>query len=290
MSTRVQRRHKDPITGHYDPNFVPMSAIRRYVRQVAERFQPEKIILFGSYAYGTPTPDSDVDLVVVMPARNELDQAARIYEAIEPGFSLDLLVRTPKNLEQRLRWGDWFLKDVVTRGKVLYEEANGPFNLFRLRGIWDASGSGTMGLALKFRGTRCFMKKLTAEWLGKAENGLNAARSLLKLRARLCDQICFHCQQAVEKYLKAMLQEAGRPIERTHDIQALLDQLIPTDKTLRALRRGTKTLTRYAVDYRYPGLDATPRQARAAIQKARQFREQIRKRLGLTARRAGKPR
>ncbi|MBI3469497.1 MAG: HEPN domain-containing protein [Planctomycetes bacterium] len=290
MSTRLQRRHQNSNTGHYDPNLVLVSAIRRYVRQVAERFQPEKIILFGSYAYGTPTPDSDVDLLVVMPARNELDQAARISEAIEPGFSLDLLVRTPKNLEQRLRWGDWFLKDVVTRGKVLYEKANDPLNLFRLRGIWNASGSGTTGLALKFRGTRCFMKKLTAEWLGKAENDLNAARRLLKTRPLFKDLICFLCQQAVEKYLKAMLQEAGRPIERTHDIQALLDQLIPTDKSLRALRRGTKTLTSYAVDYRYPGLDSTPRQARAALQKANQFREQIRKRLGLTARRTGKSR
>src|SRR6266480_260486 len=75
---------------------VPMSAIRRFARQIAERFQPERIILFGSHAYGTPHADSDVDILVVMPARNELDQAVRIDRAIDPPFPLDLIVRTPK--------------------------------------------------------------------------------------------------------------------------------------------------------------------------------------------------
>src|SRR5437588_11960478 len=57
---------------------VPMRLIRRFARQVAERFAPEKIILFGSHAYGTPHADSDVDILVVMRARNEVSQASRI--------------------------------------------------------------------------------------------------------------------------------------------------------------------------------------------------------------------
>src|SRR5438128_4216805 len=77
---------------------IPMRVIRRFARQVAERFQPEKIILFGSYAYGTPHADSDVDILVIMPARNELDQAVRIRLSVDYNFPLDLLVRTPKNL------------------------------------------------------------------------------------------------------------------------------------------------------------------------------------------------
>jgi HEPN domain-containing protein len=98
------------------------------------------------------------------------------------------------------------------------------------------------------------------------------------------DQICFHCQQAAEKFLKALLQERMLPIQRTHDIIVLLEQLIPGDKALRSLRRGSKTRTRFAVDYRYPGLNTSARQARAAFQKAVRFREQIRKRLGLRTR------
>src|SRR5947208_15929680 len=82
---------------------VPMRVIRRFARQVAERFQPEKIILFGSHAYGTPHEDSDVDILVVMPCRNELDQAVKIACAFESPFPLDLIVRTPKKLAWRLR-------------------------------------------------------------------------------------------------------------------------------------------------------------------------------------------
>src|SRR5712664_1278069 len=92
---------------------IPISIIRRYVRRVAERFDPEKIILFGSYAYGVPHADSDVDLLVVMPARNEIDQSIRIRWALPAPFPMDLLVRTPKNLQWRLQEGDWFLREVV---------------------------------------------------------------------------------------------------------------------------------------------------------------------------------
>ena len=97
-----------------------MSAIRRFVREVAERFRPEKIILFGSHAYGQPHADSDVDILVVMPARNAIDQAVRIGRVIDPLFPLDLIVCTPKNIAWRLKEGDSFLREIMTKGKVLY--------------------------------------------------------------------------------------------------------------------------------------------------------------------------
>ena len=101
-----------------------MAEIRRFAREVAERFAPEKIILFGSYAYGKPHADSDVDILVVMPARNEIDQAVRIDLATDHPFPLDLIVRTPKTLAWRLEEGDSFLQEITTRGKVLYEKAD----------------------------------------------------------------------------------------------------------------------------------------------------------------------
>jgi uncharacterized protein len=75
---------------------IPMPAIHNVVQQVAVHFQPEKVILFGSYAYGHPQPESDVDLLVIM--RTPLkptEQAVRICQAIEYHFGLDLIVRTP---------------------------------------------------------------------------------------------------------------------------------------------------------------------------------------------------
>lgn len=105
------------------PN-IPMSAIRRFARKLGERFRPEKIILFGSYAYGTPHEESDVDLLVVMPTPHQTRQAIKMTLAFEPPFCLDLIVRTPERLERGLRDGNWFLREIVGKGKVVYEERN----------------------------------------------------------------------------------------------------------------------------------------------------------------------
>jgi uncharacterized protein len=111
-----------PSQHWYRGAHIPMPVIRRYARQVAKRFAPDKIILFGSYAYGKPHADSDVDLLIIMQARNEIDQSIRIRWAVPAPFPMDLLVRTPENLKWRLEEGDWFLREVVGQGKVLYEK------------------------------------------------------------------------------------------------------------------------------------------------------------------------
>lgn len=101
-----------------------MAAIRRYAKQIVEKFQPEQVILFGSYAKGEQRQDSDVDLLVVMPAWNEMSKASRIRWELKAPFSLDLIVRTPKHLQRGLEENDWFLRDVMETGKVLYAASN----------------------------------------------------------------------------------------------------------------------------------------------------------------------
>jgi predicted nucleotidyltransferase len=103
---------------------IPMRVIRAFARRVAARFDPDKIILFGSRAYGTPHEDSDVDILVIMPASNQLSMAYRIGVSCEPDFPLDLIVRTPENMRWRLEEGDSFLREIVSRGKILYEKAH----------------------------------------------------------------------------------------------------------------------------------------------------------------------
>ena len=103
---------------------VPMRVIRRYARAIAERFQPDKIILFGSHAYGTPNADSDVDLLVIMPARNQGSKAGRIRWEVPAPFPMDLIVRTPETLRWRLAEGDLFHTEIVSKGKVLYEKGD----------------------------------------------------------------------------------------------------------------------------------------------------------------------
>ena len=102
---------------------IPTRAIRAVAKQIAGEFQPEKIILFGSYAYGKPKPESDVDLLVIMdtPLRSR-QQRLEISRALSPRpFPMDIVVRTPKQVKERLALGDLFLREITTRGKVIYE-------------------------------------------------------------------------------------------------------------------------------------------------------------------------
>jgi len=101
---------------------IPMELIRRFARDVAAKFRPEKIILFGSYAYGSPHDHSDVDILVVMPARSPLRLAARIENTIDPPFPLDIVVRTPEEMRWRLAEQESFLTEITSKGTLLYEK------------------------------------------------------------------------------------------------------------------------------------------------------------------------
>jgi len=103
---------------------VPRAAIRQYVKRIVDRFHPQKVILFGSHAYGQPHADSDVDLLVIMPARSMIDMAVRIRLAFDSPFPMDLLVFTPDYLDKRLRLGDWFVREVLEKGLILHDAAN----------------------------------------------------------------------------------------------------------------------------------------------------------------------
>ena len=100
---------------------VKRQEIRRVCAQIARLFQPERIVLFGSYAYGHPTTDSDVDLLVVMPFEGKgFRKASEIRSRIDAAFPLDLVVRTPEEVSRRLAGGDFFLREVTEKGQLLY--------------------------------------------------------------------------------------------------------------------------------------------------------------------------
>ena len=104
---------------------VPMGAIKQVVEQIVEQFHPQKVILFGSHAYGKPHTESDVDILVIMETElSGAQQAVKILQAINANFGIDLVVYTPQRLAQRLQWGDSFLLEVVTRGRLLYESVD----------------------------------------------------------------------------------------------------------------------------------------------------------------------
>lgn len=100
---------------------VQMTEIEAVCDSIAREFRPERIVLFGSYANGSATADSDVDLLVIMPFQGKSGQmAAAILNRVNPDIPVELLVRTPDELQQRLAWNDFFLRDVMDQGKTLY--------------------------------------------------------------------------------------------------------------------------------------------------------------------------
>lgn len=105
---------------------IEMERIEDTVARIAREFAPERIILFGSYAYGTQTTDSDVDLLVILPFEGHpSDKAIEIVQRIDPSFPIDLLVRTPEVVRKRVALGDFFLREILEKGRVLYAAPDG---------------------------------------------------------------------------------------------------------------------------------------------------------------------
>lgn len=101
---------------------IDLNQIQAFSQQIVEKFQPERIILFGSYAQGQPTEDSDVDLLVILPFQEmPVQKAISIRQQLRPPFPLDLLARTPEQIQHRLEMGDFFIQDILQNGRVLYE-------------------------------------------------------------------------------------------------------------------------------------------------------------------------
>lgn len=102
---------------------VSMKDILAVGRRIEREFHPRQIVLFGSHARGDATADSDVDLLVVMPFRGRsADKSVEITLRVKPGFAADILVRSPQTVRRRIAMGDCFMQEIVTNGKVLFEE------------------------------------------------------------------------------------------------------------------------------------------------------------------------
>ena len=111
--------HSTSIIGKRCANF---EEIKAQTNQIIDKFAPEKIILFGSYAFGKQTPESDVDLLIIVNSNKSLwALSSEISLALDHSFPIDILVKTQKQITKRLQWGDFFLKDIINSGKVLYE-------------------------------------------------------------------------------------------------------------------------------------------------------------------------
>jgi len=101
---------------------VKLERIISFTEQIVKDFQPERIILFGSYAYGSPADDSDVDILVVLPFKGKsMRKTVEILNKTNPNIPVDLIVCTPERLKERITNNDWFMREITEKGRLLYE-------------------------------------------------------------------------------------------------------------------------------------------------------------------------
>lgn len=232
---------------------------------IVQIFSPLQIILFGSYAYGTPAEHSDVDLLIIMPVdESELRQKASDIESCIPKrFKMDLHVRSPEVLAYRIAYNDWFLREITEKGEVLYE-SDGFYLIPPEKKMND-------------------LNPLTFEWIELAEGDYTVAIENQQGDNQVFPVICFLTQQCVEKYLKAILQENNIPIPKTHDLNELLNLILPTYPSWLSWKSDLNYLTTHAVDARYPGDIPTETDAEKAMEICKMVRQVIRSELNISA-------
>ncbi len=205
------------------------------VRRLVEAFHPERIYLFGSRARGDARPDSDYDLMVILPddAPAALRQAGIASEALRDiPAEVNALVWDADRFNRRLHLRASLPATVIREGKLLYD--HDPERAAEVR-----------------------------EWLRKAARDLRAAELGLAAAPPLLDMVVFHCQQAAEKAIKGFLAWHDVPFRRTHELKDLGDQVVAIDAGLSAAMARAASLSDYAWKYRYPSEEEEPPRAEA---------------------------
>ncbi len=181
-ATRVRLAAPTPLC--YSPSV--LRTIEEICQKLRETHDPESIILFGSRARGTATQSSDFDLLVIQSTpQRPIDRRIAVEKALaDRGVALDILVYTPEEMRYLHSIGSPLIEEVIETGRVLY------------------------------------MRKATEQWMADADEELASARILHK--HGMARSVCYHCQQSVEKYLKALIIEKGDAPEKVHDIVELL--------------------------------------------------------------------
>lgn len=263
-----------PTRASATPTAPDQAAIAALAAAIGARFRPERVVLFGSRAHGTPRPDSDIDLMVVLAGdEREADVAERITRSVDPPPTgrLHITVRSPEQVRVGLAEGDFFIVDAVARGITLYVAAGGDAAM--TEGGNDAAAARPQSV----------LKRATRDWLHKGEMDDQATRALRNLDPPIFDGVCFHAQQSAEKHLKALLQEHEVRFPRTHDLIALIGLARPFVPGIVAHAVDLAWLSDYGGLVRYPGTTAGVAEADRALAVAAAVRALVRPALGLAA-------
>ena len=212
--------------------------IQRVVNKLVAEYAPQQVILFGSYAYGMPDEDSDIDLLIVKetedPFIKRVSEARRAAKGAHTGISIDFFVLTPDEMNSRLWKGDHFIEEILEKGRALYGEAS-----WKKDSVLMTGGESSYPM----------------DWLIIAERDLHRVGVLLASEDP--EGAGFHLQQALEKALKAFLIYSGWRLQRTHNLVSLLDFVLAYGPGLEEFRPLFKEVNDYYFAERYLGTGRT---------------------------------
>lgn len=239
------------MTNACDP-LVDEQLIENVAHTIVEKFNPQRIVLFGSRARGDAGPESDVDLFVEIETRDRRATAMQIHRLFGPrNWPMDVIVYTPEDVAQWTGQVGTILYDIEREGRVLYDHrkaipmspGNPPHPPYRA-------------------------------WLDKAESDLLVVQMCLTAPHIPWDAVCFHSQQSAEKVLKGFLVYHGQQPRKTHKLEDVLVECLSFTPSLKKLHAACVRLSPYGVDPRYPGLGPGlgAREGRAAVRAMERIR------------------
>jgi predicted nucleotidyltransferase/HEPN domain-containing protein len=229
-------------------------------RRLVETCHPDRIYLFGSAARGEANADSDYDILLVVPddAPREVLSGRRPHQAVSAlGLFTDMVVYKWTYFGERLHLVSSMPATIVREGKLLYDSG---------RDCWIVDPvDKTVD---------------TAQWMEKARADLTASEALLALNPPLVGNALYHCQQAAEKAMKALLYWQDVPFHKTHKLEELGKDCVDRDPALGPLFSRAESLSEYVYLFRYPGVDDPDlEQGKAALALAREVYEAVSQRL-----------
>ena len=196
--------------------------INEVVDRIVDGYQPQQIILFGSFAYGTPNEDSDLDLFVLKDTDKNIKERNREVGKLLIGTKIpvDYFVYTYQEFNENKNKLYTIEYQVANQGKTVYMELD--------------------------------KKEIIKEWINKADEDFGTAKLIHLQIPDYKDTVCFHCQQAVEKYLKAYLIQLDIQFVKIHNLKTLLDLLSDKVQIKTEWYEKADDLQLYAVNIWYP--------------------------------------
>ncbi len=232
---------------------ITQAKINDIVERIVFNYKPEQIILFGSYAYGNPNEDSDLDLFIIKETdKNPPDRTREVLKYLRGSkVPVDVVVYTKSEYQEFLQSPNTLVYNISKKGKPIY-----------------------MTLT---------KQEIIKEWFEKADQDLGTAKLIAMHIPKYIDTVCFHCQQAAEKYLKAYLIYLDIEYPKTHQLGKLLDLISEKENVLDEAYERAEYLEAYAVEIRYPFARYTPTEidTNTSIQYAEYFRNMISENMGL---------